>query len=370
MKLSYWEYKTWLSTIDFTIIGSGIVGLNCALQLQTKYPKAKILILERGILPQGASTKNAGFACFGSISEILSDLKTHTEDEVYQLVQKRWEGIHLLRKNLGDKEIGFKNLGGHEIFTDQQEALYEACLAKIEITNSFLNPIFKGHAFKVHANTFNFKKIQNKYITNVFESQIDTGKMMAQLLRRVQSSGVMLLNSLHVESFVDLAEGVAVKTNEFEFTTKKLIIATNGFGAELLGEEIKPARAQVLITKPIQNLKIKGAFHLDEGYYYFRNIDDRILLGGGRNLDFNTEETTSFGETAVVQNKLETLLKEVIAPEYAIEIDQRWSGIMGVGPQKRPIVKQVSNHVYCGIRMGGMGIAIGSIIGKELADLV
>ncbi|WP_158974870.1 FAD-binding oxidoreductase [Cellulophaga sp. L1A9] len=370
MKLSYWEYKTWLSHVDYTIVGSGIVGLNCALQLKAKYPKAKILILEKGILPQGASTKNAGFACFGSISEVLSDLKTHSEDEVFQLVKKRWEGIHLLRENLGDKEIGFKNLGGHEIFTDQQEALYEECLAKIATTNSFLNPIFKGDAFKVHANTFNFKKVQNNYITNIFESQIDTGKMMSQLVLRVQSSGVMLLNSLHVEHFVDLADGVAVKTNEFEFTTKKLIIATNGFGTELLGEEIKPARAQVLITKPIKDLKIKGTFHLDEGYYYFRNIDGRILFGGGRNLDFQTEETTEFGETALVQNKLEQLLKEVILTDYDFEIAYSWSGIMGVGPQKRPIIKQVSNHVYCGIRMGGMGIAIGSIIGKELADLV
>jgi hypothetical protein len=43
---------------------------------------------------------------------------------------------------------------------------------------------------------------------------------------------------------------------------------------------------------------------------------------------------------------------------------------MGVGQQKKPIVKQMSNHVYCGVRLGGMGIAIGSLIGKELAELL
>ena len=42
---------------------------------------------------------------------------------------------------------------------------------------------------------------------------------------------------------------------------------------------------------------------------------------------------------------------------------------MGVGKQKNTIVKQVSNNVFCGVRLGGMGIAIGSLIGKELADL-
>ena len=79
-----------------------------------------------------------------------------------------------------------------------------------------------------------------------------------------------------------------------EFSTSKLLIATNGFASQLINEPVKPARAQVLITKPIKNLHIKGTFHLDKGYYYFRNIDDRILFGGGRNLDFKGEETTAF----------------------------------------------------------------------------
>jgi hypothetical protein len=35
--------------------------------------------------------KNAGFAA-GSISEIIDDLKSHSEEEVYQLVTKRLEG--------------------------------------------------------------------------------------------------------------------------------------------------------------------------------------------------------------------------------------------------------------------------------------
>ena len=80
MKLSYWEQKEWLQNIDFTIVGSGIVGLSTAVFLKKRFPKSKILVLEKGILPQGASTKNAGFACFGSLSEILEDLKSHSID--------------------------------------------------------------------------------------------------------------------------------------------------------------------------------------------------------------------------------------------------------------------------------------------------
>ena len=368
MNFSYWEIKSWLTNVDFTIIGSGIVGLNCALQLKKTYPKANILILEKGVLPNGASTKNAGFACFGSLSEILDDLNTHTEAEVLQLINKRIKGLKLLRQTLGDQTINYQAFGGYELFTENDN-LFENCLSKKDYINKLLKPIFNAEVFSIKDNIFNFKNIKNQYIFNAFEGQIDTGKMMEALLQKVQSKGIKILNSITVESFSENQDSVKVKTNQFEFLTSKLLIATNGFASQLNIQNVKPARAQVLITKPIKDLHIKGTFHLDQGYYYFRNINNRILFGGGRNLDFKTEETTEFAQTKLIQNKLETLLKTTILPETNFEIDHRWSGIMGVGKQKNTIVKQVSNNVFCGVRLGGMGIAIGSLIGKELADL-
>ena len=368
MNFSYWEIKSWFTNIDFTIIGSGIVGLNCALQLKKTYPKANILILEKGVLPNGASTKNAGFACFGSLSEILDDLNTHTEAEVLRLINKRIKGLKLLRQTLGDQTINYQAFGGYELFTENDN-LFENCLSKKDYINKLLKPMFKAEVFSLKDNIFNFKNIKNQYIFNAFEGQIDTGKMMEALLQKVQSKGIKILNNITVQSFSENQDSVKVKTNQFEFLTSKLLIATNGFASQLNIQNVKPARAQVLITKPIKDLHIKGTFHLDQGYYYFRNIDNRILFGGGRNLDFKTEETTEFAQTKLIQNKLEALLKTTILPETNFEIDHRWSGIMGVGKQKNTIVKQVSNNVFCGVRLGGMGIAIGSLIGKELADL-
>lgn len=370
MKLSYWEIKSWLAQIDYCIVGSGIVGLNCALQLKKRFPKAKILILEKGILPQGASTKNAGFACFGSLSEILDDLKTHSEETVIQLISKRVNGLKLLRETLSDKAINYQQLGGYELFSDLDNALFEDCISKKETINKLLKPLFGDYVFSLKANVFNFKKVNKNYIFNQFEGQIDTGKMMEALLQKVQSKGIKILNNITVEAFSETNNSVQIKTNQFECSASKLLIATNGFASQLINQNVKPARAQVLITKPIKNLDIKGTFHLDRGYYYFRNIDSRILLGGGRNLDFKGEETTSFGQTAMIQNTLETLLKETILPDIPFEIEHRWSGIMGIGNKKKTIVKQLSNHVFCGVRLGGMGIAIGSLVGKELADLV
>jgi len=284
------------------------------------------------------------------------------------LVEKRWKGLQLLRKNLGDKEIDFQQNKGFELCDDQD--FFSACISKKEKINQLLRPIFKQDVFSISENTFGFQKVHQQYIVNNFEGQIDTGKMAFELLNKVQKLGVKILNNISVEEFVKDQNKIHIKTSRLDFYTKKIFIATNGFASKLLNENVQPARAQVLITKPIKNLHIRGTFHLEKGYYYFRNIEDRVLFGGGRNLDFKTEETTAFGQTEIIQNELEKILKETILPNINFEIDHKWSGIMGVGNQKKAIVKELSENVFCGVRLGGMGIAIGSLVGKELADLL
>ncbi len=380
MNLSYWELKNWFTNIDFTIIGSGIVGLHCALALREKFPKSKILILEKGILPQGASTKNAGFACFGSLSEIIDDLKSHSEEEVVQLIAKRRNGLQLLRNNLGDETIDFKPYGGYELFLNEDESTYTECLHKLPFINDLLKPLFRNDVFAKEVDRFAFQGIQEYVVFNPFEAQIDTGKMMNALLKKAIANDILILNQVEVTSHQEKKDSVEVTlatldwaspwVGDFSFSTKKLLFATNGFAAQITNNQVKPARGQVLITEPIPNLDVKGTFHLDKGYYYFRNIDNRILLGGGRNLAFETETTTELGQTELIQNRLEELLKEVILPNTDYKIAHRWSGIMGLGSTKKPIVEQLSAHVYCGVRLGGMGVAIGSLIGQELADLV
>ena len=248
--------------------------------------------------------------------------------------------------------------------------MYDTCLESITYLNDLLKPIFGQPVFVESDNHFQFRNVREKYITHKLEGQLDTGKMMRSLINKCLSLNIPIINGVTVKDVVESNNGATVLTENFEFNSKRVLVATNGFASRMIdSESVKPARAQVIVTEPIKNLHIKGTFHFDEGYYYFRNIDDRILFGGGRNLDFSTEETTEFGETRIIQDKLETLLQEMILPNQPVKIERRWSGIMGVGNQKSPIIKQVSNSVFCGVRLGGMGVALGSLVGQELADL-
>ncbi|MAZ26858.1 MAG: FAD-dependent oxidoreductase [Cytophagaceae bacterium] len=365
---SYWELKTWFTDVDLAIVGSGITGLSCAIELRKKHPKAKILILEKGILPNGASTKNAGFACFGSPSEIIEDLKSHSMDEVLGLVEKRFKGLEILRQRLGDNTIKYEKNGGYELFLAQDKDLYTKCSERLPELNKMLHVLFKEDTFEAVDNLFGLKRLMPRLLLNKFEGQIDTGAMMHALLAYAQKQDILILNGQQVLDFEDQGNRVVIKTGDFELQSRQLFIATNGFAERLKIKHVKPARAQVLITKPIKNLHIKGTFHLDRGYYYFRNVDDRILLGGGRNLDIAGETTMTMGTTPLIQHRLRQLLQEVILPGVDFEIAHCWSGIMGVGKQKKPIVGRLSPNVAYGVRLGGMGVAMGSLVGRELAE--
>lgn len=369
MNLSYWEIRSWLSNVDYCIVGSGITGISCALELSRIQPDARILILERGVFPQGASTKNAGFACYGSLTEILEDLQTHTEEEVQALVSRRFKGIGLLRQRLGDSAMDYREYGGYEIFLEHEQAPFELALNQLDRINNLLQPVFGRFPFELQKNSFGFKTIVPQLICNPLEGQIDTGKAMQGLLALLRNMPIDILNGVQLLSYEDLGTHVEVVTDKFSFKTKRLILATNGFAGPQTGLPVLPARAQVLITNPIPNLPIRGCFHLDAGYYYFRNIGNQLLFGGGRNLDKSGETTEEFGETALIQDRLESLLKEVILPDTAVTIAHRWSGIMGVGPQKKPLLERLSTNVTCGVRLGGMGVALGSQLGHELAAL-
>ncbi|MES3017347.1 MAG: FAD-binding oxidoreductase [Bacteroidota bacterium] len=370
---SYWEKGSFVTGFDVIIIGSGIVGLSAALHLKTKTQALRICILESGFLPSGASTKNAGFACFGSVSEALDEINAGGEDKFLQLVEMRWKGLLKLRKNLGDSAIRFKQYGGYEIFKESEKAFAQECIDQIDHLNALISPIVGKHDIYAVSNAkiaeFGFSGI-TRLIENRYEGQIDTGKMMTALIAKAAGIGVQIFNSCRVDSLQQEAGHHTVKTNQGNFDAKKVIVATNAFASELLPElDVVPGRGQVLVTSPIENLKIKGAFHYNRGYTYFRNIDNRILLGGLRDLNYKEEQTSEPGLTDIIQTALETLLRETIVPGQNINIEHRWSGVMGFGSELSPIVKEIHTGLYCGVRCSGMGIAMGSLLGEQVAEL-
>lgn len=370
MSISYWEKESFLH-YDYAIIGSGITGTSLAIELAEAYPKANIVVLERGILPAGASTRNAGFACIGSLSEKAYDKQLMGTTAFFQLIEERVQGLQILRNRLGDDRIEYQKHGGYELLMTPEQ---EACLNHLEEINNTLEPLLGKDTFslaKHKISSFGFDPtIVKQLIVNKHEGQLHTGKMMKALQQIACSKGVTFLSGYEVSGIEEEEKQVKIIHANTPISAKQIFLCTNAFTKKFLpNEDITPGRGQVLVTKPLSNIAIQGIFSFDEGYYYFRNHQNRIVFGGGRNLDFETETTQTFGSNSKIIQQLSYYLKEVICPGQAVEIDYTWSGIMAFGGNKTPLVKQVSPRVFVGARLNGMGVAIGSKVAQKLLTL-
>jgi len=371
-QLSYWEKRTFFQEIDFLVVGAGIVGYSTAIHLRALHPGAKIVLLEKGYLPSGASSKNAGFACFGSATELIDDLQHTAAHAVWSTVAKRWEGLRYLKQLIGESALELEVHGSWDLITADQDHHTAEVREQLQLLNEEVfkitgerNVYTEDSGLK---DKFGFDKLSTSFY-NRLEGQINTGKMIRRFYQLAVAQNIDVLFGIHVINYEAHMNSVTIATSIGDIQANNLLICVNGFAQALIQEDVQPARAQVIVTEAIPDLRIKGTFHYDKGYYYFRNIDNRILLGGGRNLDFSGETTTALGTTETIMSALENLLETVILPGRKTLIEHRWAGIMGVGKTKAPIIKKIEPNVGVGVRMGGMGVAIGSVVGKELAEM-
>ena len=368
--LSYWEHQSFFGPADVAIIGAGLVGLTAALYLKQRRPTWRVVVLERGALPSGASTKNAGFACFGSISELIEQEK---RGDLQAVVAARCEGLARLRELVGDAALDYQPVGGYELFRDEEAALAAECRDKIDYFNQLLAPVV-GHArtfrdASAETRRFGFGGVST-LLKNEHEGSLDAGRMMRALLARTWAADVPVLTNCAVEAVEASATGPRLRlANGTVIEASQVLLATNAFATELLPElAVTPGRGQVLVTEPLPEVSLPGTFHYDHGYAYFRQLPDhRLLLGGGRNLNFAAEATTTPGLTEPVQQYLEQLLHDVILPGQRPRIDYRWSGVMGFGPALAPLIDWVRPNVLAAVRCNGMGVALGAGTGWQAA---
>jgi hypothetical protein len=149
--LSYWEQKNFLA-YDLIVVGAGFTGLSAAIHYKKSHKKANVLVLDRGVFPSGASTKNAGFACFGSLTEILDDFWSMTPEEVTSLVEKRYSGLCQIRKQFGDKALRYQHRNGYELLGEEQMEALE----QLPDINKLLKKIFKKEVFNVAQNKYTY----------------------------------------------------------------------------------------------------------------------------------------------------------------------------------------------------------------------
>lgn len=363
---SFWEVEV-LQRADVLIIGAGFTGLYTALNVKQLHPDWDVKVIDRAPFSAGASTRNAGFACFANPTELWNDVESMGEEEAVALTKHRYEGLKQLKSWFAPDSIGWSNEFSGELFWDGVRA--EPTFQRLKDLNRLLE-LVTGESGVFHKTEVNgFPAVQNR-----LEGGLNTGMLVQELHKKCRLMDIAVIGGVEVTEILKQEPAVLVRTKSGNWHANQVIVTTNALYPTPYSD-LQAVRNAVLVSQPIDH-SWTGTFSAEGGYYYWRDVTDhnggkRLLIGGGRHLFRETETTNAFG----VLEEVKTHLEEVAQRQLGVSTfrtDMAWSGILGVGKHTKglPIVEEHQPGIFYGIRLGGMGVALSAGVGRQLASLL
>jgi gamma-glutamylputrescine oxidase len=339
-------------------------------------PGLRIVVLENQVISRGASTRNAGFLCYGSPSEILEDIDTMGESAAIDLVQQRYIGLQKLKNTVPPSAAGIFWTGGKELFAHCHAELFENVSDNLDQLNDALRSAIGQRPF-AHADMerspHQFES-GLKCINIAGEGQVQPAKLLKYISDMNQTQGVRLCEGLQVTAIRKGERNLVVQTDRsLNLRCRKVLIATNGFYRRLFPEtmDVIPARNTISILKPSKAFKLNGNFHANRGYIYFRSVNGHLLIGGGRHWAAEEESSDEMLTNEFIKTRLMNFVRENLSGDRLEWKEvQSWSGILGIGPHKSPILSWRDDHILAAVRMSGMGVALSPVIGQKAAAML
>ncbi len=334
--------------VDVAIIGAGITGVSCALELARGGLRVRVHDA-RGIA-EGASGRNGGFALRGGAARYDVARETYGAEAAKELWQRTEAALDRLEAVAGD---AFRRTGSLRLAADgeerdeihlEYEALHEDGFAaewRDELPH--LRPEFRGAIFHPQ------------------DGSLQPGRFVRRLAEAAAAQGVAFQEHQRVASLDEL-------------DAEQIVIATDGSGRGLLPElddALWPARGQVVTTEPLSEQLFDCPHYARHGFDYWQQLaDGRIVLGGFRDFSILTEMTDDETTTEPIQQALDAFLVELLG--YLPVVTHRWAGIFGLTQDLLPLVGRVPAHdgVWLAAGYSGHGNVLGLMCGELVAGAV
>jgi glycine/D-amino acid oxidase-like deaminating enzyme len=336
---------------DVLIVGAGLMGHWLAYFLMKARPSLRVLVLERDLLGYGASTRNAGFLSCGTISEWLMDMRTIGEDAIAHSFAARKAGVEIvLRELAGCLRATYCGSADFDEITPEKDALAHA-----------LNDAVGEQVFSRRRVVFG--AMDREVWFNAIGYGINSVQLLGCLHAALLERGVRFGYGAEVVALADGRAAVRLGDRDVDLSYDHGFLCTNAFAADLHGaSRVRPGRGQVIVTEPCAVTENAPLGFLHNGYDYFRFVDGRLLVGGGRHLFREREATPLLETTGELRDYLRRLAAEILGvPD--IGIDYHWAGIMGfpdgehgdVGSLEAPTMIDPRTEVMAGC--GGWGVS-------------
>jgi glycine/D-amino acid oxidase-like deaminating enzyme len=335
--------------VDVAIVGAGITGCACALELAEAGLLVRVVDERR--VGEGASGRNGGFALRGTAAP-YDQVVAHVGRE-HALALWQWTEAELaaMGELAGDafRPLGSLRLAAdaeeREDLRDEIEALWADGLEAewIDAPGGLLSGRF----------------------TAAIRHPTDAALQPARLVRRLAERALA--------ADVELVEGRRV-TDVAELDAGMVVVATDGYPSGLLGPLeglIVPTRGQVIATEPLVERLFDAPHYGRHGFDYWHQAEDgRIVAGGFRDVSLDREFTSEEALTDDVQAALSAFVDDLVGRE--LRIDYRWAGIFGLVLDFLPVVGPVpeANATWVAGGYSGHGNVLGFACGRLVARAI
>jgi glycine/D-amino acid oxidase-like deaminating enzyme len=357
--------------VDVVIVGSGYTGLSAALTLARR--GRGCVVLDRGVIGEGASTRNGGQIGSGNQKASAAALASASDgSRSLDLLREGQRAFDHLVSFIADEGIDcqFRRCGRFRgaMRPDHYERLARTMdeLGRAVGLESFMVPRSDQHQ-EVGTDVFHGGTVI------VHDASLHPGQYHAGVLQRARAAGAIVAGRADVTSISRNGNGFRVATARGDVKCGNVTIATDGYTGDLappLKRRIVPIVSAQIATGEIPDQIFAGLAPRDRVYgntarvfSYFRLVPgERRLLFGGRGARFGRDDVAqSFSHLARKMLRFFPALETVpITHAWSGLIGQTWDGVPHIGKTAEGVHFALG---YC----GNAGVARGTYFGNKVA---
>ncbi len=359
---------------DVAIVGGGFTGVSTAWHLRARRPDLGIVLLEAGVLGQGASGRNGG-----PVLNWINGVTPDTPEAARRIHAATRAGIDLAEELAGRyAPLGtFRRQGCLEVYTDARRA-----------------ETAEAHVSELRAAEIPVEWVPARALTirGACGAVLDplagrlNGFALLQAMRPVLvASGVLVHEHSRVRR-VRVGGEIALETPEGEVRARALVLATNAWTPALgfFRNGILPLHSHVLATAPLRSESWAqigwGRWDgftddLDRIAYMCRTPGGRLLFGGGGNAAYGYRYGGVPVAAASSEERATRFMRSVLTRYFPgvadVPVEHRWSGPLAITLDRVCSIGVGGDHrnVYHALGYSGHGVALALLAGRVLADL-
>ena len=329
---------------DVEIVGGGVTGISAALTLARRGKRVRVH--EARAIASGASGRNGGFALRGGAMAYDSAREWLGHDAAADYWRLTEAYVDRMAELGGDavRRTGSLRLAGDDE-RDELRAEYEA---------------LRDDGFAAEWRDALPEPLAGRFPGALFHPD-DAVLQPARLVRRLALAAA--------EAGVEIREHHRVDDLD-ELEAEIVLVATDGYPSGLLGELeglIIPTRGQMIATEPLPERLFPMPHYGRHGYdYWHQNEEGRLIVGGFRDADMDSEFTAEEATTERIQGALDDFAEALLGRMPIVT--HRWSGVFGLVPDLMPVVGPHPGRD--GLWVAGGYSGHGNVLGLMCGDLV